>query len=85
MATPEQTPQIEFKRVGQTALTTGRFKKPDGTECVMFIILRDDVLQVAVFISPEQADHLAEDLMRTAAEIRTGLVMPPASKIQMGD
>jgi uncharacterized membrane protein len=49
------------------------------------IILRDDILQIATFLTPDQADTLADDLMRTAAEIRTGLVIPPTSKLQMGD
>lgn len=65
----------------RTALVTGRQKMPDGSERVMLIILRDDTLQVAAFITPDQADGLAEQLMNTAVQIRTGLVVPPKGTI----
>lgn len=77
-------PAIELKRVGQTALTTGKFRRPDGSEVVMLIILRDDILQIATFLSVDQASALAEDLLRTATELRTGLVVPPAGRIHTG-
>lgn len=54
---------------------------PDGSEKVMLIILRDDTLQVATFISPEQAEKLSEDLLNTAMQIRTGLVIPSRNEI----
>lgn len=65
----------------RTALCTGRKSMPDGSEKVMLIILRDDTLQVATFISPEQAEKLSEDLLNTAMQIRTGLVIPSRNEI----
>lgn len=65
----------------RTALVTGRKKMPDGTERVMLIILRDDTLQIAAFITPEQADELAQSLLNTSVQIRTGLVIPPKGSI----
>lgn len=67
----------------RTALCTGRQKMKDGTEKVMLIILRDDTLQVATFLTTEQAEKLGEELLNTSAQIRTGLVIPPASRIQI--
>lgn len=47
----------------------------------MLIILRDDTLQVAAFITPAQADELAQSLLNTSTQIRTGLVIPPQPSI----
>jgi uncharacterized membrane protein len=68
----------------KTALVTGRHKKPDGTEVVMLIILRDDTLQVCAFIEPNQAESLAQSLMQTVVQIKTGLVVPAGSSILSG-
>lgn len=65
----------------RTALCTGRRKMADGSEKVMLVILRDDTLQVATFITPEQAEKLSEELLNTAVEIRTGLTLPPKNSI----
>jgi uncharacterized membrane protein len=68
----------------KTALCTGRQRKPDGTEVVMLIILRDDTLQVCSFITPEQAETLAQSLLQTVMQIRTGLVVSAGSSILSG-
>lgn len=68
----------------KTALCTGRQKMPDGSERVMLIILRDDTLQVCSFITTEQAETLAQSLLQTVVQIRTGLVVPMGSALVTG-
>lgn len=84
MSTPATSTTPEYGGQGwKTALLVGRQKTPDGKEKVMLILLRDDTLQVATFISPEQADQLAEQLMNMSSQIRTGLVIPPRNAISV--
>ena len=69
----------------RTALAVGRQKVPNGPDRVMLVIIRDDTLQVAAFITPDQALELAAQLTHTATEISTGLTLPPhAGTIQAG-
>lgn len=57
----------------------------DNVERVMFIILRDDTLQLATFMEPRHAEELAGELIRIAAEIRTGIVMPHSSRVEIAN
>lgn len=69
----------------KTALVTGKQRMADGTERVMLVILRDDTLQVVAFISDAQAETLAQSLLQTVMQIRTGLVVPnPGSGLVLG-
>lgn len=85
MAEEQQSPPPIPKDQGttpwRTALLVGKQRTPAGIEKVMLIILRDDTLQIALFITPEQAEELAEQFMNTATQIRTGLVIPPKPSI----
>lgn len=79
MASPQKTDdpnQDPGSTPWRTALATGRKRMPDGSERVMLVILRDDTLQLTTFLKPDDAENLAEQLLRTAQEIKTGLVIP---------
>jgi len=65
----------------RTALATGTRKMPDGSQRVMLIILRDDTLQIATFLEAGQAEKLAEDLLKSALQIKSGLFVPPGASL----
>lgn len=84
MSTPAQGHEPTYgSKSWKTALLVGKQRTPDGTDKVMVVLLRDDTLQVAAFLSVEQADQLAEQLVNTVTSIRTGLVIPPKSPIEV--
>lgn len=85
---PAPPPLVDPSDLGstpwKTALVTGKQRMSDGTERVMLVILRDDTLQVVSFISPEQAETLAQSLLQTVMQIQTGLVVPPSNSLISG-
>lgn len=73
-------PQTAAGFENPTELSVGMVNTPNGGTRVTFII-KNNVVQTVVVLSPKEAASVGEALQKIAAQVQTGLFVPAGSAV----